>query len=52
MGCGEGMRIKIKIKKDCRLQTIGWRKRGGIRIKMKMKGGLEGRGVEGKITVW
>jgi len=46
MGYGEGMRIKIKIKKDCRLQTIGWRKRGGIRmrIKIKMKRGLKGGG--------
>ena len=41
----EGMRIKIK--KDCRLQTTGWRKRGGIGIRIKMKGGdgLRVRGV-------
>ena len=35
------MKMRIKIKKDCRLQTTGWRKGGGIRmrIKIKMKGG-------------
>jgi len=34
------------MKKDCRLQTTGWRKRGGIRmrIKMRMKRGLKGGG--------
>ena len=46
MGDGEDMKIKIKIKKDCRLQTTGWRKGGGIRmrIKIKMKRGLKGGG--------
>ena len=37
------MRIKIRIRIKERLKTTGWRKRGGIRIKIKMKGGLKGK---------